>query len=360
MNYKEKLLVWLSIFDFLSYKKKLGIYSVFENKNIFKDFRTNYAEVSSFLDGNQFDIMQKACDEEYLDKYILNLQASNLILITKASENYPNRFENIDNPPLVLYCKGNVSLLENEMNIAIVGTRHPSIYGKNITEKFARELTLNNFCIISGLADGVDTISHKTCLENNGKTIAVIASGFNNIYPSGNKKLVDEIISKDGLVITEKSPNEKAFSYDFPVRNRLIAALSEGVLITEAGLKSGTMHTRDYAINYSKELFAVPGNITNSSSEGCNRIIRELPSTMVLDVNDILQVFNKPKYKQPTSNMQLSIDEAVVFNILKNGEMTFDEILINSNFDVKTLSMLLTTLNFRGIIKKLAGNVYSL
>lgn len=338
----------------------MAVYQIYEDLNIFNNFRTNYALVSSFIDGKQFDTMQKACTEEYIDSYILNLKKSNISLITKASENYPKRFENIDNPPLVIYCKGDTNLLNNEMNIAIVGTRHPSVYGKNITEKFAVELTLNNFCIVSGLADGVDTISHKTCLLNNGKTIAVIASGFNYVYPSSNKKLVDEIVLKGGLVITEKSPNEKAFTYDFPVRNRLIAALSEGVLITEAGLKSGTMHTRDYAINYSKEIFAVPGNITNSLSEGCNRIIKELPSTMVLEVNDILSVFNKPKYKQPSNDMQLSIDEAIIFNILKNGEMTFDEILINSNFDVKTLSMLLTTLNFRGIIKKLAGNVYSL
>ena len=360
MNYKEKLLVWLSLFDFLTYKKREYIYNLFEDGNIFENFSACYNDLSEVITSVQFGKMLKCLSEDFVNNFVLNLKKQKTTVITKASENYPEILKNITNPPLVLFCKGNIELLSQPNKIAIVGTRRPTNYGKTITEKLARELTINHFCIVSGMADGVDTISHRACLENGGKTIAVLAGGFNNIYPSSNIGLSEKIVESGGLLLSEKSPNEKAMSYDFPVRNRIIAGLSEGVLITEAGAKSGTMHTKDYAINFGRELFVVPGNINNSLSEGCNKIIKELPSTMVLSVNDILENFNKPQYKEAKKSVQLSIDEAIVYNLLKNGEMSFDEILVNSNFDVKTLSMLLTTLNFRGIIKKLAGNTYSL
>jgi len=360
MEIQDKILIFLNTFDFLTHKKRAKIFDTLNSDTFFEDFIFNYAKIEDEIDYTKFSRMYNFIKNNNIDSYINNLTKDGITIVTKNSKYYPQSFLEIDNPPDVIYCKGDVNLLNSNYNIAIVGTRKPTNYGKQITEKFSRELTLNGFNIVSGLADGVDTIAHKACLENNGKTIAVVAGGLNNIYPASNLSLSKKIVEQGGLIITEKQPEYKAMNYDFPIRNRLIAGLSGGVLITEAGLKSGTMHTKEYAINYNKELFVVPGNITNSVSDGCNAIIKELPSTMVTSVDDILKTFNKPKNKVVPKTIQLSVDEALIFNILKEGEQTFDEILLKTNFNVKDLSNLLTIMNFRGIIKKLAGNIYSL
>ena len=360
MDIEDKILIWLNKFDFLSHKKRDNIFNALKCETFFEDFVLNYAKIEEYVDYSQFSTMCADLNYNSIDKYIELLNHRDIKLITINSSLYPESLTQIDNSPQVLYCKGDVKLLSSDYNIAIVGTRHPTIYGKQVTEKFSKELTLNGFNIVSGLADGVDTISHKNCLENGGKTIAVVAGGLNNIYPAFNKKLSEKIVEAGGLIITEKQPDYNAMNYDFPVRNRIIAGLSKGVLITEASLKSGTMHTRDYAIEYGKELFVVPGSIFSSASEGCNLAIKQLPTCLVTCVEDILKVFDKPKNKVKPKQIQLSVDEAMIFNILKDGEQSFDEILLKTNFNVKDLSNLLTLMSFRGIIKKLAGNNYSL
>ncbi|MBE5745822.1 MAG: DNA-protecting protein DprA [Clostridiales bacterium] len=357
MIIEEKILVFLNSFDFLSHKKCGKIFDALNGEDFFKNFIKNYNKIEDVVSYVQFSNMYAQIDN--FDNYLNGILKNGIKIITILSKDYPETLKNIDEPPYVLYCKGDISLLKSEFNLAIVGTRHPTNYGKQITEKFSTELTINGFNIVSGLADGVDTISHTACLLNKGKTIAVVAGGLDNIYPSGNIKLSEKICEK-GLLISEKPPHYKAKNYDFPIRNRIIAGLSRGVLITEASLKSGTMHTKEYAINYGKELFVVPGNITSNASEGCNALIKDLRINMVTTVDDILKVFDKPQNKVIPKSIQLSIDEAIIFNLLKTGEKTFDEILINTNFDVKTLTNLLTMMSFRGIIKKLAGNIYSL
>ena len=356
MEIKEKILIFLDSFEFLTHKKRESIFDRLYNDKFFENFINNFKQIEDIVTYAQFSKMY--AEVKNIDTYIEKLKKQNIKTITKFSKNYPKSLENIDAPPLVLYLKGDENLLEGN-NIAIVGTRRPTTYGKTITEKFAKELTLNGFNIISGMADGVDTISHKACLLNKGKTISVLAGGFDHIYPTLNLELSKQI-EKNGLLISEKPPFVKPMNYDFPIRNRLIAALSKGVLITEASLKSGTMHTKEYAINYGKELFVVPGNITSSASEGCNALIKDLRINMVTCTEDILKVLKTQPTKIEQKSVQLSIDEAIIFNLLKEGEKTFDEILVNTNFDIKTLTNLLTLLSFRGIIKKLAGNIYSL
>ena len=357
MNLKEKVLIWLDKFQFLSSKKRDKIFEVLFDESFFDNFIKNYNKIEDVISYTQFSQMYAEINN--VDSYINSILNKGIKIITKFSSNYPEKLKNLEDNPAVLYCMGDIKLLNYEDTISIVGTRKPSNYGKEVTEMFSSELTKNNFLIISGLADGVDTIAHKACLKNNGKTIAVVAGGLDNIYPSGNLNLFKEII-KTGLVITEKPPHYKPYPFDFPIRNRIIAGLSNGVLITEASLKSGTMHTKEYAINYGRELFVIPGNITNEKGMGCNELIKDLRINMVTSVNDILKCFNKPKQIKKEKLVQLSVDEAIIYNLLKNGEMSFDEILVNTNFDVKTLTNLLTILSFRGIIKKLAGNIYSL
>ena len=364
MKIEEKVLIWLDKFEFLTYKKRVKIFDTLFSENFFNEFISSFGKIDKFISYSQFSKMQIDLKNNNVDDYINSLLSKGIKIITLYSDNYPENLKNIgeeNNPPLVLYCKGDITLLDctKNLNIAMVGTRKPTNYGKEITEKFSTELSENGFNIVSGLADGVDTISHKACLKAGGKTIAVVAGGLDKIYPVLNTKLSEEI-AKTGLLLTEKPPCYSVQNYDFPIRNRIIAALSGGVLITEASLKSGTMHTKEYALEFGKELFVVPGNITNSQSEGCNSLIKSMQGTIVLNVNDILEVFNKPKYKIKPKTVQLNLDEAMIFEILKCGEQTFDEILLKTNFDVKTLTNLLTMMTIRGIIKKLAGNIYSL
>lgn len=356
MKVEDKILIFLDSFNFLTHKKREIIFDRLSSPNFFENFINNFNKIEDVINYAQFSNMY--AEIKNVDNYIKSIINKGIKIITKFSSDYPKCLENIDNPPHILYCKGDLSLL-NGKNIAIVGTRRPTNYGKTITDKFSRELAVNDFNIVSGMADGVDTIAHKACLEENGKTISVLAGGLDHIYPSSNLSLSKKIEEK-GLLITEKPPHLKALNYDFPIRNRLIAGLSKGVLITEASLKSGTMHTKEYAINYGKELFVVPGNITSDASEGCNALIKISCTNIVTCVDDILKVFNVSKNKVVNKPVQLSLDETKIYDILKNGEKSFDEILVNTNFDIKTLSNLLTIMSFRGIIKKLAGNIYSL
>ena len=172
--------------------------------------------------------------------------------------------------------------------MAIVGTRRASRYGKDVTEQFASSLARAGVTIVSGLADGVDTFSHQACLNVKGKTIAVLGGGINNIYPATNTNLANKIVESGGLILSEYRPNEKPQTYYFPIRNRIIAGLSKAVLITEATEKSGSMHTKNYALDYGREVFAVPGRINDIYSTGCNKIIKSCQSAIALDPNDIL------------------------------------------------------------------------
>ena len=211
--------------------------------------------------------------------------------------------------------------------------------------------------IVSGLADGVDMIAHHSALEVGGKTIAVMGSGFENIYPKTNFDLEKEIEQK-GLVITEYRPKIEPAVWHYPFRNRIIAGLSSAVLITEASVKSGSLYTRDYCIEYGVDLYAVPGEITSFQSGGTNQILKACQASLVTSPDDILQNLNiKNFYKPVVANLQLSFEEQAIIKIL-DKEMHFDEIQSLTNFDTKKLVTLLTELEISGIIKKLAGNYY--
>ena len=233
---------------------------------------------------------------------------------------------------------------------------------KKVTENFTKTLVHNGFTIVSGMADGIDTQAHETALAEDGKTIAVLGGGINELYPSSNITL-GKTIAEKGLLISEYKPDQKPAAFHFPIRNRIIAGMSKGVLITEADLKSGSMHTKEYALEANRDLFIVPGNIDSPQSLGCNAVIKALQGCMVTAPEDILEVYGKTNnYKEfvKQNNFQLSLDEQVVINCLGSEEVHYDELLDKTNLDTKTLNSLLTTMQVRGIIKKLPGNLYSI
>ena len=352
----EKAIIWIDLFDFLTTKKQQEILDLFsEPSAVFYEFKNSFNELSNILTKEQFDKMCYALNEDFLNVHILKLNSQNIKVVTYCSQDYPEQFYNFDDKPIILYCKGDLSLLRST-SIAVVGTRKPTIYGKHVTEKLTKEIASSGVTIISGLADGIDTIAHTSTLAVGGKTIAVMGSGFDEIYPKRNFEL-EKKIEETGLVITEYRPEIGPAQWHYPVRNRIIAGLSKGVLITEASQKSGTMHTRDYALEYGIDIYAVPGEITSFASSGTNQIIKTCQSAMVTCADDILKNFSVQTKKQAVQNLQLPLEQQAILNSI-DGETHFEEIQIKTKLDTKTLLTLLTTMELSGIIKKLVGNYY--
>lgn len=204
--------------------------------------------------------------------------------ITLLNENYPSRLKSIYKPPFVLFYKGDINLINSDKAIAIIGSRDNSEYGKNVTDEFTKGLVNEGYCIVSGLAKGIDAISHTSCLANGGKTIAVLGNGLNTSYPKENEDLQKEIELK-GLVVSEYPNSVGPNKENFPSRNRIVAGLSDGVLVTEAKKKSGTMITIARALEMGKEVFCIPHRIDENS--GCNSLIKE-GAKLVENYQDIL------------------------------------------------------------------------
>lgn len=372
-NENEKALIFLSLFDILSQKEK-DLLSLFnEPCELLEDFFERENEINAVFskymrpeskgtDGKTHKIveqMKNAINENLLSSYIKNLNSKNIVVLTPYSTGYPKKLMDLDFPPQTLFCLGDVSLLETEC-IAVVGTRTPTPYGKIITEKFVKGLSENNFTIVSGLAAGIDTVAHKTALDNGGKTISVLGGGFEHVFPSFNIELAKRI-AKEGLLVSEYRPSFVPAQYTFPLRNRIIAGLSLGVLITEAGEKSGALHTKEYALELGREIFAVPGNVNSLMSKGTNRLIRSAQGACVLDFEDIVCVFRENIVKSSTVNFsQLSFDDQQIVDALKDGEKNIEVLTEKTGFSIQKLNALLTMLEIRGIVKQLPGNTYTL
>ena len=199
----------------------------------------------------------------------------NVIKVNMNSKFYPERLKNIHCPPKQLFCLGNLELLNYSYNIAIIGSRSCSVYGERVSKDFAYNLAKENVCIVSGLAKGIDAFSHLGALNANGKTIAILGSGLDNIYPKENTKLAYSIIHNKGLLITEYPLGTKPLKQNFPSRNRIISGISDSILVVEARKNSGTNITVDFALEQGKDVYVVPGNIYSKTSDGTNYLITE-------------------------------------------------------------------------------------
>lgn len=352
---EEKAFLWLSMCDFIGNKKAFSLINTYGSA---VDVLNHIDELKNILKPEDYEKSKYLSDIAYIDTFVNNCNDQDIHIITYASDEYPSTLKNIDTPPLVLYARGDVSLL-NSRCIAIVGTRRITKYGTDVTTMFSTSLSRAGLTIVSGLSYGVDAVAHESCLKAKGKTIAVLGSGLNVIYPDANKPLADRIVENGGLIISEYKPNEKAKVYYFPIRNRIIAGLSDGVLIPEATLKSGSMHTKNYALDYGKDLFIVPGRITDIYSVGCNSVIKSLQGSMVLSPDDILEAYHLKGEKLVGNVVQLSIDEELVLSIIGTNELHYEELLEKSGLEAKVLNTLLVRLELKKIITKLPGNYYS-
>ena len=357
MTTAEKNILFLDNVIELSYHKKAKILSMFDiDKDLYLDFNEIETKLQGILTPKEMACIRKSTKQN-LEQIILSYEKSNIKTVTIYSPNYPPLLKEAVEPPFCLYCKGNIDLL-NSTCIAVVGSRNISDYGKVVTSMFCKEFASQGITIVSGMALGVDTVAHNVALENNAPTIAVLGGGFDHIYPSANFGLFKDICL-NGLVVTEYAPPTEPLAYNFPVRNRIIAGLSRGVLVTEAGLKSGALHTKNYAIECGREVFAVPGKITSTSSEGTNNIIKQCQACLVTSPKDIFDALDiNLKEISKKTVQQLDITSETILNYILTEKKTYQEIADYTQLPARELNSKLMELQMDGLIIKLAGNSY--
>ena len=278
-------------------------------------------------------------------------------LVSFDDPSYPFGLRNIYDPPFLLYVRGNLKE-EDERSVAVVGTRRPTNYGRMAAKRLARELARERITVVSGMARGIDTAAHEGALEEGGRTIAVLGCGVDVVYPPENRSLMQQIIER-GAVISEFPLGTKPLAYNFPQRNRIISGLSKGVLVVEAPLKSGAMITVNYALDQGREVFAVPGMITNPYSRGTNRLIKE-GAKVVEDISDILEELGFPSLKEDKVpvNLQLSFEEKTVLDKLRFDPVHIDEVAKETRFPVAKVADILMRLQIKGMVKELPGKLF--
>ena len=284
-------------------------------------------------------------------------------ILYENDKDFPKLLKVIKRNPKVLFVEGDVSLL-NKPSIAIVGSRNYSEYGKRMAKKFTKELVNEGFSIVSGLAHGIDKFAHEQCINSGGKTIAVIASGFNHIFPEENKILYERILKTGGCVITEYPSGVEAKKEYFPIRNRLISGLSLGTLVIEANYRSGTSITARYCIEQNRKLFCIPNSIESKNAIGTNNLIKK-GANLVTDIKDIMQIIgeinNKVQVEKNIINEEnnaLFGKELIVYNKLKDIPKFSDEIAMETGFSITEVNIILSLLEIENYIIKLSNNMY--
>ena len=239
-------------------------------------------------------IIKELLNTEYrknLKRYLEYMEKYGISMVTCYDSDYPKKLRNIQNRPIVLFYKGDISIVD-EYSIAIVGSRNCSDYGRKCANFISNEIAIRKICIVSGLAIGIDSIGHIAALNNKSNTIAIIGNGLDNIYPSKNKKLAESIIKNGGLIISEFVVGTKPFKQNFPRRNRIISGLSDSVIVIEGSKKSGSLITAGYAIEQGKEVFVVPGSIFSPNSEGTNELIKD-GANLLTSIDDAIRTIDE-------------------------------------------------------------------
>lgn len=282
-------------------------------------------------------------------------EEKNISIITFYCDNYPENLKHIDYPPPILYVKGT---LNSSIGYAIVGTRNPTLYGQRVAEQYAAEFSRHGVCIISGLAQGIDTIAHRSTLHVHGLTYAVIASGHEMISPKTAKLLSDEIIEKGGAIISEYSMNIKAKPPFFPRRNRIISGLGSAVLIIESGKSGGSMITAQFAFDQNRDLYVVPGSIYSPMSEGNHLLLVQQKAILTQTPLDMLAEVHKHT-AIPLKWSECDSNEHAILQVLGDEPIHIDEIIALTRFSMPIVLSTLLALECRQLVKQLTGKNFT-
>jgi DNA processing protein len=291
------------------------------------------------------------------EEELKEIEREGIKAITIEDEEYPENLKNIYDPPPVLYFKGEIKK-EDKNAISIVGSRRATYYGIDVAKNLAKGLAERGFTIVSGMARGIDTSAHWGALEAKGRTIAVFGCGLNIIYPRENKNLAEEII-RNGAIISEFPIGVPPLALNFPIRNRIISGLSLGVVIVQAGEKSGATITAEFALEQGREVFAVPGNVNLEQSKGSHKLIKQ-GAKLTEDINDILEELGIPtiRYKEEQEIITLPPAEQAVYNCLNFEGVQMEEIVENCNLPVSVIASSLLMLEMKGLVRQLPGKIY--
>lgn len=363
---QERLLLWLSVNLGSSSARVRRMLEAFDGsvEEVFRAAAKGKLPKMRFLDDEKLSNIQAHANERYIERIINRLDELDVKVSTLYSENYPILLKNIYDPPAVLYYKGTL-YPELRLPIAIVGAREPSDYGRRVTRELAEELASAGACIVSGLAYGLDRVAAEGALDAEGNdypTIAVLGTGPNVVYPSVNRD-VYELIAERGAVVSEFMPGIGPKPSHFPMRNRIISGLSKGVVVVEARTKSGTSITVDCALEQGRDVFAVPGRVSDELSGGTNDLIREGMAKITLSAQDVLEEYGmKPRSveRKVVAPSELPFEQQLIHRLLIAGERTYDELAELTGFDAGKLNSTLTEMEFSGIIKQSPGRLYSL
>lgn len=270
---KNKYWIWFSLIEGLRNKTKKELLKKYKTPE--KIFNLKQKDLEKVLNIKEIEKIMNKNYKEIINKHLEYMNKHNIKIITIEDNEYPKNLKEIYDYPISLYIKGNKNILNQEKNIAIIGCREYSQYGKNCALYFSYNLAKENVIITSGLAKGIDSFSHIGTIQAKGKTIAVLGNGLDTIYPKENAKLADKIIQNNGAIISEYPLGTKPEKMNFPERNRIISGISKGIIVIEAKKKSGTMLTVDFALEQGKDIYAVPGNINSINSTGTNDLIKQ-------------------------------------------------------------------------------------
>lgn len=290
-----------------------------------------------------------------LDRFVEKTEAQGITILTWEDPAYPRRLKEIEQPPPVLYVRG--QLTEDDFwAVAIVGTRRVTAYGRQVTEEVASFLAANGITIVSGLARGVDAIAHQSALRAGGRTLAVLGSGVDRIYPPEHARLAQQIIAQ-GALISDYPPGTAPEAANFPPRNRIISGLSMATVVVEAGETSGALITAQFAADQGREVFAVPGNILAPQSKGTNRLIAQgaRPLLSAQDLLDILNLTRTQEQRQARQVLPANEVEASLLTVLSHEPLHVDEICRQTGLPVERVSAALTMMELKGLARQVGG-----
>ncbi len=282
-----------------------------------------------------------------------------------SDKNYPQRLLNCYDSPAILYYKGNADLNTSKI-VAVVGTRNNNEYGKSICEKFIEELANENVLIVSGLAFGIDSVAHKTAIKNNLQTVGVLAHGLDTIYPAQNASLAKQMSTQGGL-LTEFRSQTKPDRQNFPSRNRIVAGISDTIVVIETGIKGGSLITAELGNGYNKDVFAFPGRTTDTKSEGCNYLIKNNKAGLISSAQDLLENMGWTQAKKISAKKQRELfieftpDEKIIVEILQSQDQVhIDELYFKSKLNSSKVAAALLMLEMQNVVISLPGKIYKI
>ena len=355
------ILIWLNSIG-TSNRNISALYDRFDNIKDIWSISSSELEAMRVIKKSAIDRIIKHRNNKIIEETLCNLDEKDITIYTIEDEKYPKLLLDIHDKPMVLYSKG--IFPENQLTIGIVGSRKSTAYGKWACEKFTKELAKLGITIVSGLAQGIDTIAHKVALEEGTRSIGVLGNGIDVIYPKKNSHLYKEMEEK-GCILTEFPLGVKPLGYNFPQRNRIISGLSLGIIVIEAQERSGSLITAHHGLEQGKDVFAVPGNINSIYSGGTNKLIKD-GAIPLLEIDDILEEIYQLRNlayeirKESIDYSEFSDDEIKIIEILEVGSVHSDILAIKTGYNISSVMGILTGLELKGVIKELNRNVFSL